>query len=192
MSVMDSNFYKLDVKKCNIENDDKSKTKFINWSVRNGLMYVKSVGHDYCDLTSKMMNNFETVMALINWKSLKGLDGISQNENEVKLWSKYQGKYFLIFKSCLTDNDIRIMFMNNEVRKILLALKSSFMKPHVMMMSMVTMRRELMLKIYACLCWPLTDVREEFDDKNSLAQPFDDKDCEDAEEKDVGKSSHLF
>ena len=29
-------------------------------------------------------------------------------------------------------------------------------------------------------------------DKNSLAQPFDDKDCENAEEKDVGKSSHLF
>ena len=38
------------------------------------------------------------------------------------------------------------MFMNNEVRKILLALKSSFMKPHVAMMSMVIMRRELKLK----------------------------------------------
>ena len=119
MSVMDSNFYKLDVKKCNIENDDKSQTKFINWSVRNGLMYVKSVGHDYCDLTSPMMNYFETVMALKTWKSLKALDEISRNENVVKLWC-----YFLFLKSsCLTDNDIRIMFMNNEVRKILLALK---------------------------------------------------------------------
>ena len=83
--------------------------------------------------------------------------------------------------------------MNNEVRKILLALKSTFMKSHVAMMSMVTMRRELKLrKIFAYLCWPSTDVREEFDDKNSLAQPFDDKDCKDAEEKDVGKSSHLL
>ena len=80
--------------------------------------------------------------------------------------------------------------MNNEVRKILLALKSSFMKPHVAMMSMVIMRRELKLRqIFACLCWPSTDVREEFDDKNSLAQPFDDKDCEDEVEKDDGNSS---
>ena len=104
MSVMDSNFYKL-VKKFNIENDDKSQTKFINWSVRNGLMYVKSVGHDYCDLTSHLMNYFETVMALKTWKSLKALDEISRNENVVKLWC-----YFLFLKSsCLTDNDIRIM-----------------------------------------------------------------------------------
>ena len=87
----------------------------------------------------------------------------------MKMWSKYQGKYFLIFKSsCLTDNDIRIMFMNNEVRKILISLKSSFMKPHVTMMSMVIMRRELKLKqIFACLCWPSIDVRKEFDDDNN-------------------------
>ena len=39
----------------------------------------------------------------------------------------------------------------------------------------------------ACMYWPSIDVRKEFDD-----QPFDAKKCEDAEEKDVGKSSHLF
>ena len=83
--------------------------------------------------------------------------------------------------------------MNNEVRNILLALKSSLMKPHVMMMLMVTMRRESKLrKIDACLCWPSIDVREEFDDKNSLAQPFDAKKCKDVVEKNVGKSSHLL
>ena len=91
MSVMDSNFYKLEVIKCNIDNDDKSQTKFINCLVRNDLMYEKSGGHDFCDLTSRMMNYFEMAMALKNWKSLKALDGISRNENVVKLWSNTRG-----------------------------------------------------------------------------------------------------
>ena len=85
------------------------------------------------------------------------------------------------------------MFINNEVEKIFLAIKSSFMKPHVIKMSMMTKGRELKLrKIVAFLCWSSIDAGEEFDVKNSLAQPFDAKECKDAEEKDVGKSSHLL
>ena len=134
-------------------------------------------------------------MALINWKSLKCLDAIIQNENVVKMWSKFRGKYLLIIlkSSCQTDVDIRVMSLNEEVRRILHSLKSSLMIPLMIMMPMATMRREMKLgQICACLCWPSTNVREEFDGKNSLAQPFDDKDCEDDVEKDVGKSSHLL
>ena len=111
-------------------------------------MYVKSVGHDYCDLTSHLMNYFETVMALINWKSLKGLDAIIQNENVVKMWSKFRGKYLLIIlkSSCQTDVDIRVMSLNEEVRRILHSLKSSLMIPQMIMMPMATMRRETKLR----------------------------------------------
>ena len=177
MSVMDSNFYKLEEKKCNTGND-KIQTEIGNWSVRNGLMYVKSVGYDFSDLTSQMMNYFETAMALKIWKSLKALDGISRNENVVKTWSKFRGKYLLIIlkSSCQTDVDIRVMSLNEEVRRILHSLKSSLMIPQMIMMSMVTMRRELKLtKMFACMFCPSIDVQEEFDDKNSLAQPFDAK-----------------
>ena len=154
-------------------------------------MYVK-IGHDYCDLASHLMNYFETVMTLKIWKSLKALDEISQNENVVKLWSKFRGKYLLIIlkSSCQTDVDIRVMSLNEEVRRILNSLKSSLMIPQMIMMPMATTRREMKLRQkFTCMCCSSTDVQEEFDDNNSLAQPFGDKDCEDEVEKDVGKSS---
>ena len=54
------------MKKCNTENDDKSQTRLINCSVKNGLLYVKIDGVDDQD---HFMNKFETVMALKIWKS---------------------------------------------------------------------------------------------------------------------------
>ena len=59
-------------------------------------------------------------MTLNIWKSLKRLDVIKHDDNVVKLWSRFIGKYLLINtkSSCQTDVDIRVMSLHEEVRRI--------------------------------------------------------------------------